>query len=155
MKLLVMKCLCLYFLKIGLNMLSLAGLTLGFGMIVDNSIVVYENILKEGFSSGELYYNLANSYFKNEQLGKAILNYERAKWFLPRDNDLEFNYQHARSLIKGTFEYSPTSLINRFVRKYSKYLSVDEISKMLLWIYILIFAVCLAGQDLSCPARQI
>ncbi len=36
----------LYFLKIGLNMLSIAGLTLGFGMIVDNSIVVYENIFR-------------------------------------------------------------------------------------------------------------
>ena len=36
----------LYFLKISLNMLSLAGLTLGFGMIVDNSIVVYENIFR-------------------------------------------------------------------------------------------------------------
>ncbi len=36
----------LYSLHIGLNMLSLAGLTMGFGMMVDNSIVVYENIFR-------------------------------------------------------------------------------------------------------------
>lgn len=36
--------LMLYICDIGLNMLSLAGLTLGLGLIVDNSIVVYENI---------------------------------------------------------------------------------------------------------------
>ena len=34
------------FFGIGLNMLSLAGLALGFGMMVDNSIVVYENIFR-------------------------------------------------------------------------------------------------------------
>jgi HAE1 family hydrophobic/amphiphilic exporter-1 len=36
----------MYVLKIGLNLLSLAGLALGFGMIVDNSIVIYENIFR-------------------------------------------------------------------------------------------------------------
>lgn len=36
----------MYYMGIGLNMLSLAGLALGFGMMVDNSIVVYENIFR-------------------------------------------------------------------------------------------------------------
>lgn len=31
---------------VGLNMLSMAGLALGFGMMVDNSIVIYENIFR-------------------------------------------------------------------------------------------------------------
>jgi len=47
---------CMYYLKIGLNMLSLAGLALGFGMMVDNSIVVYENIFRyqsKGFNRKE------------------------------------------------------------------------------------------------------
>lgn len=42
-----------YFAKIGLNLISLAGLALGFGMLVDNSIVVVENIFRKqrsGFS---------------------------------------------------------------------------------------------------------
>ena len=37
---------CLYFTKIGLNIMSLAGLALGVGMLVDNSIVVIENIYR-------------------------------------------------------------------------------------------------------------
>ncbi|PID27837.1 MAG: hypothetical protein CSB55_07250 [Candidatus Cloacimonadota bacterium] len=36
----------MYYFKTGLNMFSLAGLALGFGMTVDNSIVVYENIFR-------------------------------------------------------------------------------------------------------------
>ena len=37
---------CMYFTKISLNMLSLSGLALGIGMLVDNSIVVIENIYR-------------------------------------------------------------------------------------------------------------
>jgi len=36
----------IYFFKISLNMLTLGALALGFGMFVDNSIVVFENILR-------------------------------------------------------------------------------------------------------------
>ncbi|MBO7387448.1 MAG: efflux RND transporter permease subunit, partial [Lachnospiraceae bacterium] len=37
---------CMYFTNISLNMLSLSGLALGIGMLVDNSIVVIENIYR-------------------------------------------------------------------------------------------------------------
>ncbi|NIM58395.1 MAG: MMPL family transporter [Candidatus Aminicenantes bacterium] len=43
----------IYFLKITLNTLTLGGLALGFGLFVDNSIVVFENVLRyreKGFS---------------------------------------------------------------------------------------------------------
>lgn len=36
----------IYFFKISMNMLTLGALALGFGMFVDNSIVVFENILR-------------------------------------------------------------------------------------------------------------
>ncbi len=51
----------MFFLKISLNMLSLAGLALGFGMMVDNSIVVYENIFR--------YQNLGYSRFEASMQG--------------------------------------------------------------------------------------
>jgi len=35
-----------YFLKISMNMLTMGGLALGFGLFVDNSIVVFENVLR-------------------------------------------------------------------------------------------------------------
>lgn len=37
---------CMYFTDISLNMLSLSGLALGIGMLVDNSVVVIENIYR-------------------------------------------------------------------------------------------------------------
>ncbi|MDE7250288.1 MAG: efflux RND transporter permease subunit, partial [Lachnospiraceae bacterium] len=47
---------CMYFSGVTLNVISLSGLALGIGMLVDNSIVVIENIYrmrKEGLSSKE------------------------------------------------------------------------------------------------------
>lgn len=61
----------------------------------------YEKLLERGFESGNLYYNLGNCYFKLSNLGRAILSYERAKRLIPRDADLEFNYNYALSLVKN------------------------------------------------------
>ncbi len=51
----------------------------------------YEQVLATGSFSEEIYYNLGNAYFKTNQLGKAILNYERAALHAPRDEDIQFN----------------------------------------------------------------
>ena len=37
---------CMYFSKVSLNMMSLSGLALGIGMLVDNSVVVIENVYR-------------------------------------------------------------------------------------------------------------
>lgn len=68
----------------------------------DEAIAVYEGILKSGHESGALYYNLGNAYFKQKELGRAILNYERALDFIPRDPDLRANYHFARSMVRRT-----------------------------------------------------
>ena len=44
----------------------------------DVALADYEAILNDGKHSSALYYNLANTYFKLEQLGRAILYYNRA-----------------------------------------------------------------------------
>ncbi len=68
----------------------------------DEAIAGYEQILKSGHEGGALYYNLGNAYFKRKELGKAILNYERALDFIPRDPDLRANYYFARSMVRST-----------------------------------------------------
>lgn len=64
----------------------------------------YEEILKEGYASGSLYYNLGNCYFKLGMLGKTILYYERAKRLMPRDPELIFNYNYVCSLLEDKIE---------------------------------------------------
>lgn len=71
------------------------------------SVGYYEEVLKQGFESAELYYNLGNAYFNLSRLPEAILNYERARVLAPRDPDVEFNLNIANSMITDKIEVVP------------------------------------------------
>lgn len=61
------------------------------------AIVTYEKILSQGFESGALYYNLGNAYFKEGNLGKSILSFERGLKIEPNDEDLAYNLRIANA----------------------------------------------------------
>lgn len=61
------------------------------------AIKMYENILATQGESAVVYYNLGNSYFKEKNMAKAVLNYERALLLNPGDADIRFNLDMARS----------------------------------------------------------
>jgi tetratricopeptide (TPR) repeat protein len=67
-------------------------------------------IADSGVRNGELFYNLGNAHLKNNDLGRAILWYERALKLLPNDPDLRFNYDYARSLTLDAVEEETVSI---------------------------------------------
>lgn len=58
---------------------------------------LYEIIQEDGMESASLYYNIGNCYYKDGQLARAILNYERAFLLNPSDKDIQFNLDLAKS----------------------------------------------------------
>lgn len=60
----------------------------------------YTRAVESGIEVPELFYNLGNAYFKEGDLGRAILWYERARRLSPRDADLRENLDLTRSLIR-------------------------------------------------------
>ncbi|MBF6627355.1 MAG: tetratricopeptide repeat protein [Proteiniphilum sp.] len=65
------------------------------------SAELYETLVSQSIESdmvsSEIYYNLGNAYFRDNQLGKAILNYERALLLDPGDGDIRHNLRFARN----------------------------------------------------------
>ena len=57
----------------------------------EKAIQSYSKVLNEGYESAELYYNIGNSYYREGNLGYAILNYERALKLSPGDEDIQHN----------------------------------------------------------------
>lgn len=55
----------------------------------------YGQLIEQGYENGHLHFNLGNAYLRLNQLGRAILQYERAGLFMPRDADLQFNLNYA------------------------------------------------------------
>ncbi len=73
-----------------------------------------EAIAHSGVVNGQLFYNLGNAYLKHEDLGRAILWYERALALRPGDPDLKFNYDYARSLTQDAEEADAAPLVRIF-----------------------------------------
>ena len=88
------------------------------------AIELYESLLEQG-ESGEVYYNLGNSYFKQEELGKAILNYERALLLQPGNSDISANLDIARAKTVDKVNPNPEVFFVAWTRALINLLSVD------------------------------
>ena len=65
----------------------------------------YESILKSGnVFSKELFFNLGNTYFRLNQIGLSVLNYERALRLDPSDADIQQNLVVARARVSDDIE---------------------------------------------------
>jgi tetratricopeptide (TPR) repeat protein len=67
----------------------------------------YKAILQAGWESGPLYYNLANTYFKLNNLGRAILNYRKAWNLSPGDPEISKNLEYAREGLRDDIAALP------------------------------------------------
>ena len=65
----------------------------------NDAIDIYEAVIAEQGASLPLYYNLGNAYYRSNQLGKAILNYERALGIDAFDEDTRANLEFVQEKI--------------------------------------------------------
>ena len=73
----------------------------------EDALASYLRLVKAGFESGQVYYNIGNTYFKLGDLAQSILYYERARRLLPGDEDVQVNLELARSLTVDEIEPIP------------------------------------------------
>lgn len=100
----------------------------------DEAVQAGEKILSMRIESPQVYYNLANSYFKSGKTGKAVLNYIRAKDLAPRDADIRANLRFARALVVNG---KSNAVPSRFSRVFlSDHFSSDELK----WLAFFFFA---------------
>ncbi len=71
------------------------------------AIEAYEAVRAGGFESTGLHYNLGNAYFKTGELGRSILNWERALRLSPGNADASANLALAISLSTDDIEPLP------------------------------------------------
>lgn len=63
----------------------------------DSALALYNEALAAGYTSAELHYNVGNTYYRLEQLGPAILHYERALRLKPSMKEAKENLALANS----------------------------------------------------------
>lgn len=61
------------------------------------AIMVYEELITQGVDDAAVFYNLGNAYYQSGELGRAVLNLQRAALLEPRDPDIQANLALARA----------------------------------------------------------
>lgn len=86
---------------------------------------LYRAILEQGLHSAKLYYNLANTLFKQEKLGEAILYYNKALRLSPADEDVRHNLEYAENSTKDSIEQIPEFFLFAWIRAVRNLMSCD------------------------------
>ena len=75
----------------------------------------YQNIEKLDLKSADLYFNMANIYYKTNQVAPAVYYYEKALKLAPNDKDIQFNLTFANRMILDNIEPLPKSIWQKFM----------------------------------------
>ena len=79
------------------------------------AVDLYESIRNQGYTGAKLYYNLGNAYFQNGEIGRAILNYNRALVLDPSDADARYNLLIAEARTRDKIGSVPQFFAKRWV----------------------------------------
>jgi hypothetical protein len=99
------------------------------------AIELYSKILEEGVESGEVYFNLGNTYYKTNDLGRAILYYEKARRYIDGDPALEQNLKLTQLRIVDKIESIPELFLVEWWTEIIHTFSLDT----LLWLNFSLF----------------
>jgi len=103
----------------------------------DDAVKAYESIVKQGYRSDILYYNLGNAYFKTKNISAAILNYERALLLNPGDENTRFNLDLAKTFTVDRIEPLPEFFLITFFNKFRLFMSTNGWAYSGLFFFIL------------------
>jgi len=90
----------------------------------------YEEILINEGVAPELYYNLGNSYYKINEIGRSILNYERALRLSPNFDDARANLALVQLKVVDNVVQTPSFFLGRWIENLIKLLSTNQ------WIFL-------------------
>ncbi|MEK7819106.1 MAG: tetratricopeptide repeat protein [Bacteroidota bacterium] len=100
---------------------------------------LYEEIIRSGVESSEIYYNLGNTYFRLQDYPRAILNYEKAKINLSDDADIEHNLKLSQLKIVDRIESLPKIFFIQWFDSFINYFS----DKTIFWFSYVTFILTL------------
>jgi tetratricopeptide (TPR) repeat protein len=110
------------------------------------TIEIYESLIQvEEVEDPYVYYNLSNAYFRAGNIGKAILNIEKASKLAPRDKDIKENMQFLYVEAGEEREQNIQDIL-------LKHFSLNEItiaSSIFIILFLLSFSLFLLKRNLS------
>ena len=113
-----------------------------------DAINTYENILNTEYHSAELYFNLANAYYKLNRIAPSIYYYEKALQLSPKDKDIISNVAFARNMRIDVIEVIPDMGFSKMVKSVTNTYSYDGWA-ILSVVFVVLFVILFLGYYFS------
>ena len=104
------------------------------------AIDLYNSVIDNGYDSWELRYNMGNAYYRLDNIGKTILNYERALRMAPSKKVIKDNLALARSRTTDNIEEIPRLFLTEWIMSITQMMTLSGWLTVLAILFILGFA---------------
>ena len=94
--------------------------------------------------SSDVYYNMANCYYKMHQKAKAVLYYKKALKLAPNDEDVQFNLKLVQLQLVDKLAQIPQPFYTKWMHAAKNLLSIDNWAKMGL-VLLFLFSILIIG----------
>jgi tetratricopeptide (TPR) repeat protein len=116
----------------------------------------YHGVMDLGIHNWRVYYNLGNACFRKDEIGNAILYYEKALRLQPGDADARENLRFASLRIRDRIPPDSTPFLIALLSRGVDWLSLEQVTRVFLVIYLLAMAmlsawIALRGSRWSIP----
>lgn len=95
----------------------------------------YSQITRSNIKSAAVFYNMGNAYFRTQNIGKAILYYEKALRLDPHNKDIQTNLKVANARVKDDLIALEPFFLQRWITGFTNLFSSNGWS--------VIFSICL------------
>ena len=111
---------------------------------------IYEQELARGVQDSAVYFNLGNAYFQQGDMGRAVLNLQRAADLAPRDADIQTNLELARQQTTELFAVEPEGPV-AILAAITNWMTLNEAAVLVLVLWFLLGFFILAYREASGP----
>ncbi|MFQ5823677.1 MAG: tetratricopeptide repeat protein [bacterium] len=108
-----------------------------------SAIAEYKKIINSGYESWGVYFNLGNAYFKEGQIGQAILYFERAKRLNPKNEDIKFNLELANLSVVDRIPQIPHFFLFAWISNLVHLMNLHTLGVTTIAIYLILIALIL------------
>ena len=108
----------------------------------ENAISLYEQTLKTGKHSADVYFNLGNANYRLNKVAESVYYFEKAMLMRPKDKDFIINSAFANNMTIDAIEKIPVSQIDQIRNSIIETFSFEiwtYLTIILLWIFTILF----------------
>lgn len=114
---------------------------------------IYEQEVARGVQDSAVYFNLGNAYFQQGEMGRAVLNLQRAAQLAPRDADIQANLDLARQQTAELFTTEPEGPV-AVLAGITSWLTLNEVAMLLLGLWFLLGFLVLSYREMTGPRAR-